>query len=89
MKHGSALNESCEVDDRPELRGDAYTFAKVGQEEIVREYAEKYGIKCVTLRPGVVFGPGNKGIHGRIGIGTFGVFLHLGGGNTIPLHLCR
>ncbi len=85
MKDGSALDESCVVDDRPELRGDAYTFAKVGQEEIVEEYVEKYGINCVTLRPGVVFGPGNKGIHGRIGIGTFGVFLHLGGGNSIPL----
>ncbi|MGZ8906042.1 MAG: NAD-dependent epimerase/dehydratase family protein [Methylobacter sp.] len=85
MKHGSMLDESCEVDTRPELRGDAYTFAKVGQEEIVKEYAQKYAINCVTLRPGVVIGPGNKGIHGRIGIGTFGIFLHLGGNNRIPL----
>lgn len=76
---GSTFDESCEVDTCPELKGDAYTFAKVGQEEIVKEYANKYAISCVTLRPGVVFGPGNKGIHGRIGIGTFGIFLHLGG----------
>jgi nucleoside-diphosphate-sugar epimerase len=33
----------------------------------------------------VVYGPGNKGIPGRVGIGTFGIFLHLGGSNSIPL----
>jgi nucleoside-diphosphate-sugar epimerase len=85
MEHGSMFDESCVVDTSPELRGDAYTFTKVGQEEIVKGYAQKYAINCVTLRPGVVFGPGNKGIHGRIGIGTFGIFLHLGGSNRIPL----
>ena len=39
----------------------------------------------MILRPGVVYGPGNKGIHGRVGIGTFGLFLHLGGSNILPL----
>jgi nucleoside-diphosphate-sugar epimerase len=29
--------------------------------------------------------PGNEAITSRVGIGTFGIFLHLGGGNTIPL----
>ncbi len=85
LKSGSVLDECCQVDTRPELRGDAYTFSKVGQEEVVNEYAEKFAINCVTLRPGVVFGPGNRGIHGRVGIGTFGIFLHLGGSNPIPL----
>jgi nucleoside-diphosphate-sugar epimerase len=32
-----------------------------------------------------VYGPGNEGIHGRVGISPFGLFLHLGGGNQIPL----
>ena len=31
-----------------------------------------------------MYGPGNEAITGRVGIGTFGVFLHLGGANTIP-----
>jgi nucleoside-diphosphate-sugar epimerase len=39
----------------------------------------------VIVRPGVVYGPGNEAIHGRVGIGTFGIFLHLGGSNRIPL----
>ena len=82
---GWLLDESCPIETQPELRGDAYTFAKVKQEEIVCEYGKKHGIPHVIVRPGVVFGPGNEAIHGRVGIKPFGIFLHLGGGNPIPL----
>src|SRR5437879_1305047 len=78
------LDESCPVENRPELRGDAYCFAKVKQDEIVTEYGKRFGIPYVIVRPGYVYGPGNESITGRVGIGTFGVFLHLGGSNTIP-----
>jgi nucleoside-diphosphate-sugar epimerase len=78
------LDESCPVEDRPELRGDAYTFAKAKQDEIVIEYGKKFGLPYVIVRPGVVYGQGNEGITGRVGIATFGFFLHLGGANTIP-----
>jgi nucleoside-diphosphate-sugar epimerase len=84
-KRGRLLDESAPVETCPELRGDAYTFAKVKQEEILFEYAKKCGLPYVIVRPGVVYGPGNERIHGRIGIGTFGLFLHLGGGNEVPL----
>lgn len=80
----SLLDESCPVEKRPELRGDAYCFAKVKQEEIVTEYGKRFGIPYVIVRPGYVYGPGKEDITGRVGIGTFGVFLHLGGSNTIP-----
>jgi nucleoside-diphosphate-sugar epimerase len=79
------LDESCPVESHPELRGDAYTFAKVKQDEIVTEYSQKSGLPCVTVRPGVVYGPGSESITNRVGIGTFGIFLHLGGANIIPL----
>jgi nucleoside-diphosphate-sugar epimerase len=78
------LDESCPVETRPELRGDAYCFAKVKQDEIVIEYAKRFGIPYVILRPGYVFGPGKANITSRVGIDTFGVFLHLGGTNPIP-----
>src|SRR2546427_5193762 len=81
---GRLLDESCPVEKRPEVRGDAYCFAKVKQDEIVTEYGKRFGIPYVIVRPGYVYGPGNEGITGRVGIGTFGVFLHLGGSNTIP-----
>src|SRR5436309_12049290 len=78
------LDESCPVEKRPELRGDAYCFAKVKQDEIVTEYGKRFGIPYVIVRPGYVYGPGHEGITNRVGIGTFGIFLHLGGSNTIP-----
>jgi nucleoside-diphosphate-sugar epimerase len=81
---GQLLDESCPVESNPEDRGDAYTYGKVKQDGIVTEYG-RIGIPYVIVRPGVVYGPGNEAITNRVGIGTFGIFLHLGGSNTIPL----
>lgn len=78
------LDETCPVEEHPALRGEAYCFAKVEQDEIVAGCGKKLGIPYVIVRPGQVYGPGNEGITARVGIGTFGVFLHLGGSNTIP-----
>jgi nucleoside-diphosphate-sugar epimerase len=78
------LDESCPVEPHPELRGQAYTFAKVKQDEIVQEYGRRFGVPFVIVRPGYVYGAGNESITNRVGIGTFGVFLHLGGSNHIP-----
>ena len=72
IKRRGLLDESCEEESRPAARGDAYTFAKVNQDRLIREYEQRHRLPVVILRPGVVYGPGNKGIHGRIGIGTFG-----------------
>ena len=84
-KRGSLLDETCAVEERPELRGEAYCYAKVKQELLLLEYHKEYNIPYVILRPGVVYGPGNPSITGRVGIDTFGFFLHLGGVNIIPL----
>src|SRR5262249_54849308 len=81
---GRLLDESCPVELYPEDRGDAYTFAKVKQDELVVDYARKYNLPYVIVRPGYVYGPGNEAITNRVGIGTFGLFLHLGGRNPIP-----
>ncbi|MBI4684772.1 MAG: NAD(P)-dependent oxidoreductase [Nitrospirae bacterium] len=84
-QRGSLLDETSEIEDHPELRGEAYCYAKVRQEQLVMEYGKKYNMPYVILRPGAVYGPGNIGITQRVGIGTFGLFLHLGGSNIIPL----
>jgi len=78
------LDESCPTEEHPEHRGEAYCYAKVRQEQLVAEYGKKFGIPYVVVRPGSVYGPGNSEITGRVGIGTFGLFLHLGGSNRIP-----
>ena len=48
-----------------------------------------YGKNCrlpfVILRPGMVYGPGKSELSGRVGINTFGFFIHLGGGNELPM----
>lgn len=82
---GRLLDESCPVEPRPELLSEAYVYAKIKQDQIVTQYGEKFGIPYVIVRPGYVYGPGNEGITDRVGIDTFGVFLHCGGSNTIPL----
>jgi nucleoside-diphosphate-sugar epimerase len=78
------LDESCPLEARPELRGEAYCFGKVKQDELVAEYGEKFAIPFVIVRPGYVIGPGKTAISGRVGIDTFGLFLHFGGSNSIP-----
>jgi len=83
--HGRVLDEACQMERNPEVRGEAYCFAKVKQDELVAEYGRRLGLPYVIVRPGQVFGPGNEGISARVGTGTFGIFLHLGGSNSIPL----
>lgn len=82
---GRLLNESSPIEDRPEMRGNAYCFAKTEQDKLLIDYGRRFNIPYVIVRPGWVYGPGNPGIHSRVGIGTFGIFLHLGGSNTMPL----
>jgi nucleoside-diphosphate-sugar epimerase len=81
---GRLLDETCPIEERPQLR-DAYCYAKVKQDELVLEYGQKSGLPYVILRPGVVYGAGKDAITGRVGLGTFGLFLHLGGSNLVPL----
>jgi nucleoside-diphosphate-sugar epimerase len=79
------LDETSAVEPRPDRRGQAYCYAKVRQDDLVAQYARDHGVRCVFVRPGVVYGPGNEAIHVRVGLSTFGLFLHLGGSNTLPL----
>lgn len=78
------LDETCPIEDQPQRRGDAYCFAKVRQDQLITEYAAARQVPYVLVRPGVVYGPGKDAITGRVGLGTFGVFLHFGGSNRIP-----
>ena len=85
MRRGGLLDETCELESQLVERAEAYAFAKLKQDELVLEYAQKYAIPYVILRPGAVYGPGSSQITGRVGINTFGIFLHLGGSNQLPL----
>jgi nucleoside-diphosphate-sugar epimerase len=85
LKRGALLDESCALEDAPQERFDAYCFGKLKQEELVKEYGDQHRLPYVIVRPGAVFGPGKQSLSGRIGINTFGFFVHLGGSNRLPL----
>lgn len=82
---GQLLDETGPVEEHGELRGEAYCFAKVKQEQLLAEYGKNFGVPYVVIRPGNVYGAGKKEIIGRVGINTFGLFMHIGGSNTLPL----
>jgi nucleoside-diphosphate-sugar epimerase len=85
LKRGALLDETCPLEDSPQERGDAYCFGKLKQDELVVEYGRKKNLPYVIVRPGSVFGPGKLAFSGRVGIDTFGFFVHLGGSNRLPL----
>jgi nucleoside-diphosphate-sugar epimerase len=85
LKRNGLLDETCPLEMAPQERFDAYGFGKLKQEEIVRKYAKHFGLPCVTLRPGYVFGPGKQELSGRVGIKTFGPFIQVNGSNRLPL----
>jgi nucleoside-diphosphate-sugar epimerase len=85
MRRHALLDECCPVEADLVGRYDPYAYAKAKQDELVRQYARNTGIPYVMVRPGVTFGPGKTRIPGRVGIDTFGVFLHLGHANQMPL----
>ena len=78
------LDETCPMETDPGSRAEAYCYGKVKQDVLVMEYGQKYAVPYVIVRPGSVYGPGKKYIPGRVGIDSFGIFLHFGGSNPIP-----
>jgi nucleoside-diphosphate-sugar epimerase len=85
LRRGALLDENCPLENAPQKRFDAYGFGKLKQEELVKEYGEKYKLPYVILRPGYVFGPGKTELNGRVGINTFGFFIQVDGSHLLPL----
>ena len=85
IRRGGLMDESCDLDADLVDSDDPYAYGKAKQDELVLEYGREKGLPFVIVRPGVVFGPGKAQIFGRVGIGTFGVFMHIGMNNRIPL----
>jgi nucleoside-diphosphate-sugar epimerase len=84
LPRGVIVNEDTPLERRPEKR-DPYTFGKLRQESLFHEYQERFGFQLVVLRPGVIYGAGGSPMSTRIGLQFPGFFLHVGGGNTLPL----
>lgn len=84
MPRGAMLDESSPLERHPERR-DLYSHTKLRQEQLFWDYQRDRGIDLVVCRPGVIYGPGTGHFSGRVGLNLFGLFLHLGGSNQLPL----
>jgi nucleoside-diphosphate-sugar epimerase len=84
LRRHALLDETCAVETQLVARAEPYVYAKLKQDELVSQYSKTHGLPYVVIRPGAVYGPGKPDITARIGIGTFGIFLHIGGPNQIP-----
>lgn len=84
LPRGAIVDESTPLEPHPERR-ESYSQAKLRQEALVWDYAKEYGIPTTVLRPGVIYGPGGGAFSSRVGLDLFGIFLHLGGDNLLPI----
>lgn len=83
-KRGAPVDESAELEPRPDERG-AYTRAKLEAERAVVA-AAKAGLPCVILRPGQIFGGGINLVNGAVARSAGGRWLVLGDGQLeLPL----
>jgi nucleoside-diphosphate-sugar epimerase len=80
----AVVDESVPLEPQPQWR-DPYAFAKLRQEELAWRYIREHQLPIVIVRPGVIYGPGAPVLTSRIGLKLFGIFLHLGGSNEVPL----
>ena len=78
------VDEATGLEQHPEWR-DAYSYAKLRQELLVREHAARTGFELVILRPGPLYGRGGPAFSPRVGLAVGRWLLHLGGNNVLPL----
>jgi nucleoside-diphosphate-sugar epimerase len=84
MARGAVLDESAPREDTGIEKG-SYAYAKTRQEQLFEEYQRNTNFELVTLRPGVIYGPGGGAFSARVGISAMGRFWSLGGGALLPL----
>lgn len=83
LRRWSTLDETCPVDPQPHRR-DAYSYAKILQENACREIARDTGLPLVVVRPGVIFGPGRGALSTRVGLTLAGWTLRIGSARLLP-----
>jgi nucleoside-diphosphate-sugar epimerase/peptidoglycan/xylan/chitin deacetylase (PgdA/CDA1 family) len=84
LGRGAKVNEQTVLEPHPEWR-DHYSYSKLRQEQLFREYQRRNGFELVVLRPGVIYGPDSGHFSTRVGLMIGKWQLHFGGGNPLPL----
>ncbi|ACY13122.1 NAD-dependent epimerase/dehydratase family protein [Haliangium ochraceum] len=85
LPRGTVVDEETPIEANPTQR-DMYSHTKLRQEQLVWRYHREHRIPTAFVRPGVIYGPGGgSAISARVGLNLFGIFLHLGRNNVLPL----
>jgi len=84
VAEGTTVTEATPLEPLPQRR-DLYSHTKLRQEQLFWEYRERHGLAVTVLRPGVIYGPSGPPMSNRVGLRIFGLFLHLGRDNLLPL----
>jgi nucleoside-diphosphate-sugar epimerase len=84
LANGALLDETSPVEEVGIGKG-PYALSKVRQEQLVLDYAKKFELDHVFVRPGVIYGDGGSAMSSRVGIRALGWFFSLGGSCLIPL----
>jgi nucleoside-diphosphate-sugar epimerase len=85
LSNNAVFDEAVPLESTGVPRG-GYAYSKVRQEQVVQELLAGSGIALITVRPGVIYGPGGGEFSGRVGLSAFGRFLSIGGGCELPLN---
>ncbi len=80
---GDVMDEESALEDRPDLR-DAYTRAKLAQEEVMARMANEAGIGLSILRLGAIWGP-RRLWNAHLGVQKGPVLLRMARDGQIPL----
>ncbi|MCA8990579.1 MAG: NAD(P)-dependent oxidoreductase [Planctomycetaceae bacterium] len=83
LRNWQQVDETCPLDPQPERR-DPYSFSKVRQEQVAREFSQKTGLPLVIVRPGVIFGEGRPLITSRVGLSVGPLLVRMGGSHSLP-----
>jgi len=83
LRSARVVTEASPLEARPERR-DGYCYSKVVQERVAVEAAARGGMRLVTLRPGVIYGPGKAGLGSRVGLLHPPVLIRIGGRRRLP-----
>ncbi len=83
LRNWQQVDETCPLEPKPELR-DPYTFSKVRQEVIAREFAHETGLPLVIVRPGVIYGEGRPLVTSRVGLQVGPLLVRMGGSHPLP-----
>lgn len=80
---GQDVTEDTPLED-PRRARDAYTRAKLLQEDLCYEAADRRGLSLAVLRPGAVYGPGQVW-NAHVGAGLGPVLFRFASGGELPL----